>query len=152
MNQLPFDSHELYEMKVFLYSAFLVLIALTNSAQDFEETVEFECYDEVVAFSVVEKMPEYPGGDAALLKYIAENLPNPIISKDEGIPPMPIYVSYVVDEKGNVTNVCVEKGGNEKINPSIIELVESLKKYEPGHQRGKPVPVKFTLPIRIHFN
>lgn len=96
-------------------------------------------------------MPEYPGGDAALLKYLFENLPHPIISNVDGIPPMPVYVSYIVDKNGDVTNVHIEMGGDERINPSIIELVQSIRGYKPGHQRGKPVPVKFTLPIRIHF-
>jgi len=102
-------------------------------------------------YTIVEEMPKYPGGDAALLKYIAENIKFPPIPKEDGIHSV-IYVGFTVDVDGQVRDVRVVRGGNELINDEAIRVVKSITGYEPGRQRGKPVPVRFTIPVRIHFN
>lgn len=102
-------------------------------------------------FTIVEDMPAFPGGDAALLKYIAENVKYPPIAKENGITGV-VYVSYIVDRDGSVKDVKVVRGADPFLDKEAIRVVKTLKGYKPGKQRGKPVPVQFTIPIRFVLN
>lgn len=102
-------------------------------------------------FTIVEDMPQYPGGDAALMQYLTKNIKYPQIAKENGISGV-VYVSFIVDKSGNVTEVKVVRGVDSFLDKEAIRVVSSLKGYTPGKQRGKPVPVQFTLPIRFQLN
>ncbi len=102
-------------------------------------------------FTVVEDMPAYPGGDAALLKFIAQNVEYPPIAKENGITGV-VYVSYIVDRDGAIKEVKVVRGADPFLDKEAIRVVKTLKGYKPGKQRGKPVPVQFTIPIRFVLN
>lgn len=99
-------------------------------------------------FTIVEDMPTYAGGDAALLKYIAESIQYPNIAKENGISGV-VYVSYVVGKEGEVRDVKVVRGADPFLDKEAIRVVNTIKGYKPGKQRGKPVPVQFTIPIRF---
>ncbi len=101
-------------------------------------------------FTIVEDMPSFPGGDAALLKYIAENVEYPAIAKENGITGV-VYVSYIVDKDGSVKDVKVVRGADPFLDKEAVRVVKTLKGYKPGKQRGKPVPVQFTIPIRFQL-
>lgn len=114
------------------------------------EVVEEES-NEPDFFTIVEDMPAFPGGDAALLKYIAENVEYPPIAKENGITGV-VYVSYIVDKDGSIKDVKVVRGADPFLDKEAARVVKSLKGYKPGKQRGKPVPVQFTIPIRFVLN
>jgi protein TonB len=114
------------------------------------EVVEEES-NEPDFFTIVEDMPAYPGGDAALLKYIGENTEYPPIAKENGITGV-VYVSYIVDKDGKVKDVKVVRGADAFLDKEAIRVVKMLKGYKPGKQRGKPVQVQFTIPIRFVLN
>ena len=96
-------------------------------------------------------MPGYPGGDAALLKYIAETVEYPAIAKENGITGV-VYVSYIVDRDGSIKDVKVVRGADPFLDKEAVRVVKTLRGYTPGKQRGKPVPVQFTIPIRFVLN
>jgi len=102
-------------------------------------------------FTIVEDMPAYPGGDAALLKTIASTVVYPPIAKENGITGV-VYVSYVVDRDGSIKDVKVVRGADPFLDKEAVRVVKLLKGYKPGKQRGKPVPVQFTIPIRFVLN
>lgn len=102
-------------------------------------------------FTIVEDMPSFPGGDAALLKYIAEHVEYPQIAKENGITGV-VYVSYIVDKDGSIKEVKVVRGADPFLDKEAVRVVKTLKGYKPGKQRGKPVPVQFTIPIRFVLN
>jgi periplasmic protein TonB len=102
-------------------------------------------------FTIVEDMPAFPGGDAALLKYIAENVKYPPIAKENGITGV-VYVSYIVDKDGSIKDVKVVRGADPFLDKEAMRVVSGIKGYKPGKQRGKPVPVQFTIPIRFVLN
>jgi len=102
-------------------------------------------------FTIVEDMPGYPGGDAALLKFIGENTEYPAIAKENGITGV-VYISYIVDRDGSVKDVKVVRGVDSFLDKEAMRVVKTLKGYKPGKQRGKPVPVQFTIPIRFVLN
>ncbi|MAO01689.1 MAG: hypothetical protein CMD05_02000 [Flavobacteriales bacterium] len=100
---------------------------------------------------VVENMPEFPGGDLGLMKYIQKNVRYPAIAKEYNITGK-VYISFIVDKQGSVTNVKVVRGVDKNLDEEAVRVVKSLPKYKPGKQRGKPVRVMFTIPINFTLN
>lgn len=107
-----------------------------------EEKVEEE------VFYIVEEMPEFPGGDVALRKYIAANLKYPVIAQENGVQGK-VYVSFVVDADGGISNAKVARSVDPSLDKEALRVVNSLPKWKPGKQRGKPVRVSFTVPINF---
>lgn len=109
---------------------------------DIPEVIE----DEIVDFAEI--MPEYPGGTAALMKYLASSIKYPTISQEIGSQGK-VIVQFVVDKDGSISNPIVLKGVDPHIDKEALRVVMSMKKWNPGRQRGAPVRVKYTLPV--HF-
>ena len=99
-----------------------------------------------VPFVVVEEMPMFPGGDGALLKYIAENTMYPELAKENNIQGK-VIVRFCVTSKGSVSQISVLKGVDPELDKEAIRVVESLPTFRPGSQGGKPVPVWYMVPI-----
>jgi protein TonB len=101
-------------------------------------------------FTVVEKMPEFPGGDEALAEYLENNLeyPEPAVKNDiKGT----VIVTFIVKKSGKVTNAKVVRGIGYGCDEEALRLVNGMPQWIPGEQRGKPVRVQFNLPIRFEF-
>jgi len=116
--------------------------------EDEDEMIEIEEESDDEFFMVVENMPEFPGGDLGLMKYIQKNVKYPPIAKEYNITGK-VYVSFIVDKSGAVTNVKVVRGVDKNLDAEAVRVVKSLPKYKPGQQRGKPVRVMFTIPINF---
>ena len=101
---------------------------------------------EATPFVVVEEMPMYPGGDAALLKYIGENTQYPEIAKENNIQGR-VIVRFCVTSKGGVSQVSILKGVDPELDAEAIRVVNTLPAFKPGKQGGKPVPVWYMVPI-----
>lgn len=113
--------------------------------QNVKEEVQ-EAEPEEVPFVVVEEMPSFPGGDAALLKYIAEHTNYPEVAKENNIQGR-VIVRFCVTAKGGVSQVSVLKGVDPELDKEAIRVVQTLPKFKPGKQGGKPVPVWYMVPI-----
>jgi periplasmic protein TonB len=114
---------------------------------EFIEVVEEEVAEEQI-FTIVEEMPSFPGGEAALMKYLGNNIKYPAIAKDAGIQGT-VFVTFVVDEGGNVKDVRVLRSIGGGCDEEAIRVVQSMPKWSPGKQRGKAVKVQYNLPIRF---
>jgi len=121
----------------------------TESDEDVE--IEIEEEDDEEFFMVVENMPEFPGGDLGLMKYIQKNVKYPAIAKEYNITGK-VYVSFIVDRSGSVTNVKIVRGVDKNLDAEAMRIVKSLPRYTPGRQRGKAVRVMFTIPINFTLN
>lgn len=110
-----------------------------------EEEVE-EAPEEV--FVIVEQMPVFPGGDAELRKYLAQSVKYPVIAAENGIQGR-VFVSFVVDRTGAVTNVRVARPFDPNLDKEAVRVVQSMPKWTPGMQRGKAVKVSYTVPINF---
>ncbi len=97
-------------------------------------------------FVVVEEMPEFPGGQSALMKYLSENIRYPVIAQENGIEGR-VICSFVVERDGSITDVQVVRGVDPSLDREAVRVIQSMPKWKPGKQRGKPVRVRFTLPI-----
>ncbi len=112
------------------------------------ETAEEEEEEETQVFFIVEDMPEFPGGDLALRKYIANAIKYPVIAQENGIQGK-VYVTFVVGKTGQVTNASIARGVDPSLDKEALRVVNALPAWKPGKQRGKPVNVSYTVPINF---
>ena len=126
-------------------------LEIEETESDEDEIIEIEEEDDDEFFMVVENMPEFPGGDLGLMKYIQKNVKYPPIAKEYNITGK-VYVQFIVDKSGTVTNVKIVRGVDKNLDAEALRVVKSLPKYKPGKQRGKPVRVMFTIPINFTLN
>jgi bla regulator protein blaR1 len=97
-------------------------------------------------YTVVEEMPEFPGGDAALLRYIAENTNYPETAKEQNIQGK-VIIRFCITPDGGVSLVSVLKGVSPDLDAEALRVVNSLPLFKPGRQGGKQVPVWYMVPI-----
>ena len=114
-----------------------------------EAPVEEE--EEEVVFVVVETMPEFPGGQQALLKYLSENVKYPVIAQENGIQGR-VICQFVVNKDGAIVDVeVVRSGGDPSLDKEAVRVIKSMPKWNPGKQRGKAVRVKYTVPVNFRL-
>ena len=97
-------------------------------------------------FFTVEEMPEYPGGEEALRNDLAANIKYPDEAKKAGIQGK-VYVSFVVDEQGKVTDAKIARGVDPSLDKESLRVINELKTWKPGKEKGKVVKVAYTVPI-----
>lgn len=102
-------------------------------------------------YDVVEEEPEFPGGKEALYKFIGNNFKYPAESRAANSQGK-VYVSFVIDKKGKITDVKIVRGVDEWLDAEAIRVVKKMPKWKPGKQRGKKVKVRYTLPIICKLN
>jgi len=98
------------------------------------------------AYRVVDVMPEFPGGDTALLKYIADSTHYPKDAKTQAIQGK-VIVRFMIKANGSVSEVSVQKGVSPSLDEESIRVVKTLPKFTPGKLNGKTVPVWYMIPI-----
>lgn len=98
------------------------------------------------AFVVVEQMPVYPGGDEALLKYVAENTTYPKEAKDNNIQGR-VIVRFKIKEDGTVSDASVIKGVDKSLDNEALRVVGLIPRFTPGKQNGVDVPVWYMIPV-----
>ena len=97
-------------------------------------------------YTMVEQMPQFPGGDRELLSFIAKNLHYPTIAQENGIQGK-VFVRFVVSATGDVKDVKVMRSLDPYCDKEAIRVIQSLPKWIPGRQNGRNVPVYYTVPI-----
>ena len=102
-------------------------------------------------YTIVEQMPEYPGGEAALRKYLSTNVKYPQIATENGIQGK-VYINFVVDRNGGISNVKVARGVDSSLDKEAIRVVKAMPKWIPGKQNGETVRVSYTVPINFVLN
>lgn len=104
-----------------------------------------------MVFDVVEVMPQFPGGQIAMLKYIMENIKYPEQAMKEGIQGR-VAVRFIVEKDGSISDVKPILSVHPLLNKEAVRVVESMPKWTPGKQNGKPVRVRFNVPVMFKLN
>ncbi len=99
---------------------------------------------------VVERMPEFPGGEAAMNQFISRTIRYPVIAQENGIQGR-VVVQFVVNTDGKIVDVEVVRGVEESLDKEAVRVVKAMPPWNPGRQGGKNVRVKYTLPIRFRI-
>jgi protein TonB len=114
-------------------------------------TVKEESVDGEIPFVVVEEMPIFPGGDEALLKYLAENVKYPEAAKNKKIQGK-VIVRFCVTAKGGVTLISILRSVDPDLDAEAMRVVQTLPAFQPGRQGGRDVPVWYMVPITFALN
>jgi len=104
--------------------------------------------DDNEVFMQVENMPKFPGGDAALFKYLGENIKYPVKAQEKGIQGR-VICQFVINKKGEITNVEVIRAVDPNLDAEAIRVINAMPLWEPGTQKGEKVNVKYVLPINF---
>ena len=105
--------------------------------------------DEV--YTVVETMPQFPGGEEARIKYMINTIKYPEAAKKQQLQGT-VYVSFIVEKDGSISDTKVLRGIGKLCDEEAIRVIEAMPKWTPGVQNGKTVRVKFTIPIQFKLN
>ncbi|MEX1132204.1 MAG: energy transducer TonB [Flavobacteriales bacterium] len=112
-------------------------VAIPEQAQDPNEP-----------FTVVEEMPQFPGGQEALFAYIGKEMKYPEDAVENGVQGV-VYVTFVVETDGKISGARVLRGFFGECDKEALRVVSGMPNWIPGKQRGKEVRVQYNLPIRF---
>ena len=132
----------------------LVSVQDMSEWADVEETEAIFVEEEVVEeqiFDVVEEQPEFPGGNAALMKYFKDNIKYPRVSRDNNSQGR-AFVKFTVNSDGSIQDVeVIRSSGDIYLDKEAVRVIEAMPKWKPGRQLGKAVRVKFVLPVNFRL-
>ena len=103
-----------------------------------------------LVFTVVEVMPEFPGGQGALLQFLAKSIKYPVIAQQNGIQGR-VTCSFVVGKDGVIRNIEVIRGVDPSLDLEATRVISMMPKWKPGMQKGKEVSVKYTVPVTFRL-
>jgi len=119
-----------------------VYIPVERPNREEEEIVEQEI------FLVVEDQPDFPGGDAARIRYFNEHINYPVQARELNIQGT-VYIGFVVEPDGSISNISLLRGIGGGCDEEAMRVVAAMPRWKPGKQRNQAVRVKFTLPVRF---
>ena len=131
----------------------LVVVGYADDDSDADQKVvenQKEAPQEEVIFTIVEEMPQYPGGIQAAMAFFAQNIKYPVLAQEAKIEGS-VTVQFVVGADGSVRNPKVVRGVNPELDAEALRVVGIMPKWTPGKQRGKAVPVSYNLPVRFRL-
>ena len=106
--------------------------------------------EETKIFTVVEQMPMFPGGDAALMKYLSSNIQYPTVAAENGVQGR-VIVGFVVERDGSITDVNILRGQDPSLDREAMRVVKSMPRWTPGKQNGSAVRVKYQVPVMFRL-
>lgn len=99
-----------------------------------------------IAFVAVEEMPEFPGGNDELMKYLKENIVYPKIAIETNISGK-VIISFVIETDGSLSNINIARSASPSLDEEALRVVKMMPKWKPGKQRQKTVRVSYNLPV-----
>ena len=106
--------------------------------------------EETKIFTVVEQRPMYPGGDAALMGYLRDNIKYPTVAAENGVQGR-VVVGFVVERDGSITDVNILRGVDPSLDREAMRVVKSMPRWNPGKQNGSAVRVKYQVPVSFRL-
>ena len=97
-------------------------------------------------FDVVEEMPSFPGGQAALMSFLSSNIKYPVVAQETGVQGR-VIVGFVVERDGSITDVKVMRSVDPSLDREAQRVVRAMPRWKPGKQNGSAVRVKYTVPV-----
>ena len=107
--------------------------------------------EEQTIFEVVENMPDFPGGQAALMQYLAKNIKYPTIAQENGTQGR-VIVQFVVNKDGSIVDAKVVRSVDPYLDKEALRVINTMPKWKPGMQKGQPVRVKYTVPVTFRLD
>ena len=111
-----------------------------------QSAVDTDSIENSNIFGVVEEMPSFPGGQGALMQYLASNIKYPVVAQENGVQGR-VIVSFVVERDGSISDVKVARSVDPSLDREAQRVVKSMPRWSPGKQNGSTVRVKYTVPV-----
>ncbi len=130
-----------------LFVILFLLLAIASFSQSSSSSTTKKIYTRV------DKMPQYPGGQQALLQVFLDSIDFPRVrynDLDDSDLSAKVVLKFIIDENGKVLDAVIVKSGNTKLNDKLIAVAKRLK-FKPGLQDGKPVKVEYIFPFTFDF-
>ena len=102
--------------------------------------------EETKVFDVVEQMPSFPGGQGALMQWLASNIKYPVVAEENGVQGR-VVCTFVVERDGSITDVKVVRGVDPSLDKEAVRVLKQMPSWIPGKQNGSAVRVKYTVPV-----
>ena len=102
--------------------------------------------EKVYTMAMVEQKPEFPGGEAAMYKWLGDHISYPAHAAEEGVQGR-VVVQFDISKTGSIENVKVVRGRHQALDKEAMRLVKAMPKWQPGRNNGQPVKVTYTLPV-----
>ena len=106
--------------------------------------------EETKVFEVVEQMPQFPGGDGALMQYLSSHIKYPVVAEENGIQGR-VVCTFVVERNGSITDVRVVKSVDPSLDKEAVRVIKGMPNWIPGKQNGSAVRVKYTVPVTFRL-
>ena len=106
--------------------------------------------DENQIYDIVEENPRFPGGEEACMKWLSENIKYPPICVEQGIQGR-VYCQFVVNRDGSIVDIKILRSPDPALSKEAERVLKMMPRWSPGKQRGKPVRVKFSLPVMFRL-
>ncbi|MBQ21754.1 MAG: hypothetical protein CMD31_13450 [Flavobacteriales bacterium] len=132
----------------------LTFVGSISFAQEIEKEEPFTIEEEKIdtdVFVIVEQMPEFPGGQDSLYKFLGANIVYPNKAKKDGVEGK-VYINFTIEKDGSINEVKVLRGVHPLLDEEAVRVVESFPKWKPGKQKGKTVRVSYNLPLNFVLN
>lgn len=136
---------------------YLSLIPLTAigifliSCNKSEDVKNQNPYENAPVHSMVEQMPEFPGGEDALFAYLGENIKYPESAKEENVEGTS-YISFIVRPDGSIDNVKDKRSPDKRLSDEAVRVIENMPNWKPGEKDGEKVSVEYMLPVQFKLN
>lgn len=115
-----------------------------------KQTAKVEAEDSDKIYTVVEQMPMFPGGDADMMKFLAQTVQYPPVAAKNGVQGR-VVVGFVVERDGSLTDVCILRGADPSLDREAMRVVKSMPNWTPGKHNGKLVRVRYQVPISFRL-
>ena len=141
------------KIKALLAVPALIMLLFANCELKAQDTIDSQ--EDIwgdALYHYVDVMPEFPGGNAALYEFIKQNLTYPKSAKEQGIEGI-VYVWFIVENNGSITNIKVVQGVNEELDAEALRVVNLMPNWKPGYRGPHPIGrVPYTLPIMFKLD
>jgi TonB family protein len=134
--------------RMFGYSRDVVIVKLKKTSKELADGSIVEKAETVL--ESCEKMPEFPGGMSALINYMAENVRYPKEAFEANVQGR-VLVSFIINETGEVSDASIMKGVEEHLDKEALRVISTMPDWTPGLQDGKPVKVKYSIPVSFQL-
>lgn len=129
-----------------------------ETSEDLDQVVAIKHVDIIIeepeeeeeVFTIVETMPQFPGGDDALRKFLADNIRYPTLAQENGIQGK-VVVEFIIGKDGGVYDITVSRSVENSLDKEALRVVGLMPKWIPGKKNGKNVKVKYFLPVMFRF-
>lgn len=107
--------------------------------------------EDILVYSIVENMPQFVGGLDSLYAFLGANIKYPVDAKNQGKEDI-VYISFIIDQLGNVTKPIVLRGKYEELNNEALRVISLMPNWTPGTQKGRAVNVVYNIPIKFNLD